>query len=86
MQLFFYYIDKILIVSSAKSGEVSTISFTSIIGPPAGITSASLTLFFSVTAGVVKKLLNITRNKKKKHDKIYYNLLQFYRKRINMSR
>ena len=32
--------------------------------------SASLTLFFSLTTGIVKKLLNITRNKKKKHDKI----------------
>ena len=26
--------------------------------------------FFSLTTGIVKKLLNITRNKKKKHDKI----------------
>ena len=31
---------------------------------------ASLTLIFSLTTGIVKKLLNITRNKKKKHDKI----------------
>ena len=35
-----------------------------------GIASASLTLIFSVTSGIVKTLLNITRNKKKKHDKI----------------
>ena len=27
-------------------------------------------LFFSITTGIVKKLLNVTRNKKKKHDKI----------------
>ena len=27
-------------------------------------------LSFSLTTGIVKKLLNITRNKKKKHDKI----------------
>ena len=33
-------------------------------------TSASLTLFFSLTTEIVKKLLNITSNKKKKHDKI----------------
>ena len=26
---------------------------------------------FSLTTGIVKKLLNITRNKKKKHDKIF---------------
>ena len=31
---------------------------------------ASLTLFFSLTSGIVKNLLNITRKKKKKHDKI----------------
>ena len=32
--------------------------------------SASLTLFFSLTTGIVKKLLHITKTKKKKHDKI----------------
>ena len=66
----FDYIDKILIVLSATSGGVSIISFTSIVGAPVGIASASLTLFFSLTTGIVKKLLNITRNKKKKYDKI----------------
>ena len=65
----FDYIDKILIVLSATSSGVSIISFTSIVGVPVGIASASLTLIFSLT-GIVKKLLNITRNKKKKHDKI----------------
>ena len=63
-------IDKILIVLSAKTGGVSIISFTSVIGAPVGIASASFTLIFSLTTGIVKKLLNITRNKKKKHDKI----------------
>ena len=66
----FDYIDKILVVLSATSGGVSIISFTSIIGAPVGIASASFTLIFSLTTGIVKKLLNITRNKKKKHDKI----------------
>ena len=66
----FDYIDQALIALSATSGGVSIISFTSIIGAPVGIASASLTLFFSLTTGIVKKLLNITRNKKKKHDKI----------------
>ena len=66
----FDYIDKILIVLSATTGGVSIISFTSIIGAPVGIASASFTLIFSLTTGIVKKLLNITRNKKKKHDKI----------------
>ena len=66
----FDYIDKILIVLSATSSGVSIISFTSIIGAPVGIVSASFTLIFSLTTGIVKKLLNITRKKKKKHDKI----------------
>ena len=42
----FDYIDKALIVLSATSGGVSIISFTSIVGAPVGIASASLTLFF----------------------------------------
>ena len=42
----FDYIDKILIVLSAATGGVSIISFTSIVGVPVGIASASLTLFF----------------------------------------
>ena len=66
----FDYPDKILIILSVTSSGVSIISFTSIIGAPVGIASASLTLIFSLTTGVVKKLLNITRNNKKKHDKI----------------
>ena len=66
----FDYIDKLLIVLSATSGGVSIISFSSVIGAPAGIASASFTLIFSLTTGIVKKLLNITRKKKKKHDKI----------------
>ena len=37
---------------------------------PVGIASASLTLIFSLATGIIKKLLNITRNKKKKHDQV----------------
>ena len=35
-----------------------------------GIASVSFTLIFSLATGIVKKILNITRTKKKKHDKI----------------
>ena len=66
----FDYTDKIPIVLSAKTGGVSIISFTSIIAAPVGIVSASFTLIFSLTTEIVKKLLNITRKKQKKHDKI----------------
>ena len=63
----FDYIDKVLIVLSAARGGVSIISFTSIVGAPVWIASASFTLNLSLTTGIVKKLLNITRNKQKKN-------------------
>ena len=65
----FDYIDKILIVLSATTGGVSICSFTSVVGAPVGI--ASFTLIFSLTTGIVNKLLSTTRNKKKKHDKMF---------------
>ena len=66
----FDYIDKILIALSATSSGVCIISSASVVGAPVGIASASFTLIFSLTTGIIKKLLSITRNKKKKHDKI----------------
>ena len=62
------YIDKILIVLSATTGGISIISFTTTIGAPVGIANANFTLIFSLTTGIIKKLLNMTINKKKKHD------------------
>ena len=67
---FFDYFDKSLIVLSVTSGGVSIASFATAIGIPIGITSASLSLAFSLCTGLVKKLLKATRNKKKKHNKI----------------
>ena len=66
----FDYIDKILIVLSATRGGVPIISFTTVIGASVGIASTIFTLIFSLTKEVFKKLLNVTRNKKKKHDEI----------------
>ena len=62
----FDYIDKILIALSATSGGISICSFTSVVGAPIGIESAIFTSIFFLTAGIVKKLLSTTRNKKKK--------------------
>ena len=42
----------------------------SVVGAPIGIAGASFTLIFFLTTGIVKKLLSIRRNKKKKHNKI----------------
>ena len=66
----FDYIDQALTVLSATSGRVSIISFTSIDVAPVEIASVSLPSFFSLTTEIVKALLNITRNRKKKHDRI----------------
>ena len=62
---FFYYFDKSLIVLSVTSGRVSIASFSTVIRIPVGITSASLSLAFSLCTGIVKRLLKATRNKKK---------------------
>ena len=48
----------------------SIIYFTTVIGAPVGIASAIFTLFFSLTTGIIKTLLSITKNENKKHDKI----------------
>ena len=45
-------------------------SFATVIGTPVGIASASLSLAFSLSTGIVKKVLKTTRGKKKKHKKI----------------
>ena len=66
----FDYIDKILIVLSATSSGVCIISYASFVGAPVGIASASFTLIFSLTTGIIKKLLSIARNKEKLHDKV----------------
>ena len=66
----FDYADKVFITLSASFGTLSIASYATIVGIPAGIAGASLTLIFNITIGVVKTFLNITRKKKKKHNKI----------------
>ena len=58
----FDYFDKSCFVLSAASGSISVVSFAIVIGTPIGITSASLSLTFSLSTGLVKKLLKTTRN------------------------
>ena len=59
-----------IIVLSPTSGTISIASFAKVIGTLVGIASASLSLTFLLSTGLVKKLLKTTRNKKKKHNKI----------------
>ena len=63
--------DKILLALSATSSGVCIILSASVVGAPVGIASAIVTLIFPLTTGIIKKLLSITRNKKKKHGKIF---------------
>ena len=65
----FDYFDKVLIALSSTVGGISIIFFASVIGVPAGIVSASVTRVLSLKTGTIKKVPEITRNKKKKHDK-----------------
>ena len=66
----FDYFDKYLIVLSATTVSIFSASFATITGAPVGIASVSFSFKFSISTGIVKKLLTTTRNKKKKHNKI----------------
>ena len=67
----FNYIDKMLIILSATSSGASIISFTTLVSVPVGIASVSFTLIFSTAKGIIKILLETTRDKKKIHNKIH---------------
>ena len=60
----FDYIDKTLIVLSLTSGGISIISFTSVIGIPAGLASSCFTLVFSLTTGIIKIFKSSRKEKK----------------------
>ena len=51
----FYYFDKSLIVLSITTGSVSIASFVIVIGVPVGTVSASFSLAFSISTGIIKK-------------------------------
>ena len=66
----FDYLDKIFITLSASFGTLSIASYASVVGIPAGITGASLTLVFTMGTGISKSLLRLAKKRKKKHNKI----------------
>ena len=66
----FDYLDEIFITLSASFGTLSIASYASVVGIPAGITGASLTLVFTIGTGISKSLLKLTKKRKKKHNKI----------------
>ena len=59
----FDYANKIFITLSASFGTLSLVSHATIVGIPVGIAGSSLTVIFSLTTGIVKILLNLTRKK-----------------------
>ena len=66
----FDYLYKIFITLSASFGTLSIASYVLVVGIPAGITGASLTLVFTIGTGISKSLLKVTKKRKKKHNKI----------------
>ena len=66
----FDYLDKILITLSASFGTLCIASQATVIGIPAGVTGASLTLIFTIGTGISKSFLKVTKKRKKKHNKI----------------
>ena len=66
----FDYLDKTFITLSASLGTLSIALYASVVGIPAGITGASLTLVFTIGTGISKSLVKLTKKRKKKHNKI----------------
>ena len=65
---------------SASFGTLSIASYASVVGTPADIAGSSLTLIFTIGTGISKSLLNVTKKRKKKHNKI----IVLAKKKLNM--
>ena len=66
----FDYLDKIFITLSASFGTLSIASHATVVGIPVGIAGSSLTLIFTIGTGINKSLLQLTKKRKKIHNKI----------------
>ena len=66
----FDYLDKIFVTLSASFGTLSIASYAAVVGMSVGIAGSSLTLIFTIGAGINKSLLRVTKKRKKKHNKI----------------
>ena len=75
----FDHIEKTLIFFIWNKWRNKYYFFTSVIAIPAGLASASFTLVFSLTTGIIKKLLKIIRKKKKK----YYKIVMLPKRKLN---
>ena len=59
----FEYFYNSLIILSITTGSISIASFATVIGVPLGTVSASFSLAFLISTGIIKKLLQATRYK-----------------------
>ena len=66
----FDYLDKTFIALSASFSTLSIASYATVVGLPDGIAGSSLTLIFTISTGISKSLLKVTKKRKKKHNKI----------------
>ena len=66
----FDYLDKIFITLSGSFGTLSIASYAAVVGIPVGIAGSSLTLIFTIGTGLNKSLLQLTKKRRKKHNKI----------------
>ena len=66
----FDYLEKIFITLSVSYGTLSIASYAAVVGIPVGIAGSSLTLIFTIGPGLNKSLLQVTKERKKKHNKI----------------
>ena len=85
--------DKSLIVLYVTTGSISVAFFATFIGVPVWIASASFTLAFSISTGMVKKLLKTTWNKKKKQELfsdstklkiVWIRIVTFFERRVSI--
>ena len=55
---------------SVSFSTLSIASYAAVVGIPVGIAGSSLTLIFTLSTGINKSLLKVTKKRKKKHNKI----------------
>ena len=55
---------------SASFGTLSIASYAAVVGITVGIAGSSLILIFTIGTGINKSLLQVTKKRKKKHNKI----------------
>ena len=63
----FDYLDKMFITLSASFGTLSIASYATVVGIPVGIAGS---LIFTIGTGLNKSFLQLTKKRKKKHNKI----------------